>query len=166
MASTGPKISSRAMVMSRVTAEKTVGPDEEAGVEAVGRLGPAGHQGGALADSLVDVDAHPVPLGGGHQRTEPGLAVEGVARGERLGRRRGQRLHLGQPVPGDQHPGQGAAGLPGVDVALAHAVGHGRGQVGIGEDHVGRLAPQLQRHPLDGGRRPPRRPACRPGWSR
>ena len=69
---TGPKISSRAMAMSRVTEENTVGRTKNPLSRPVGRLGPAGQQGGPLADALVDVVADPVPLGGGDQRTEPG----------------------------------------------------------------------------------------------
>ena len=68
--STGPKISSCAIVMSVVTLEKTVGLHEEALLEPLGRLGAAGHERGALVDALLDVAAHALALHLGHQRAE------------------------------------------------------------------------------------------------
>ncbi len=54
MESTGPKISSRAIVMSLRTLAKTVGLHEVALGDALGPAGPAGHQLGALLDALLD----------------------------------------------------------------------------------------------------------------
>ena len=139
------------MVMSGVTDENTVGRTKKPSIQAVGSLGPAGEEGRPLADALVDVGPDPVPLHGGDQGSEPGGFVERVARGVRLGGGPGQVLGLGQPLPRDQHAGQGAAGLAGVGVALGHPVRHGLGQVGVGQEHVGRLAAELEGHPLDRG---------------
>ena len=66
--STGPKISSWAIVMSGVTSEKTVGLHEVAVLEALGRLGAAGHELRALLDALADVAAHALALRLGDQR--------------------------------------------------------------------------------------------------
>ena len=132
------------------------GPHEVALVEAVGQLGAPREQRGSFVDALLDVAAHPLELGGRHERPEAGVAVEGVAGRVGLRRLHRQRLDLGQARPGDDHAGERRAGLAGVDVAGRHAGGHGGGEVGVLEDDVGRLAAELERHPLDavGGQLP------------
>ena len=123
---------------------------EEALVEALGGVGAAGEQRGALLIALVDVAPHPLALDGGHERAEAAGLLERVAGGVRLGGGRGDGLHLGQAAARHQHAGERGAGLAGVEEALAHAVGDGLLQVGVVEDDVGGLAAELQRHPLHG----------------
>ena len=60
--STGPKISSWAIVMSRRDVGEHRRLHEVARVEALGRLGATGDERGALVDALLDVAAHPVAL--------------------------------------------------------------------------------------------------------
>ena len=55
-------------------------------------------------------------------------------------------LDLGEPLARHEHPGQRGAGLARVEVALRHAGGDRLLEVGVVEDHVGRLAAELQRH--------------------
>ena len=70
------------------------GRHEEPAVEPVGCVRPARQQPGPLADPLVDVHPHAVPLGGRHQGPETGRTVERVTGGERLRRRAGELLGL------------------------------------------------------------------------
>ena len=72
-------------------------------------------------------------------------------------------LHLGQPVPGNEHPGEGGAGLAGVHVATEEPGGDGGGEVGVVEQDVGRLAAELERDPLDALGRQLHDPPAGPG---
>ena len=49
----------------------------------------------------------------------------------------------------DQNARTGAAVLPGVVEHPGGRTGRGQLEIGVGEDDVGALAPQLERHPLD-----------------
>ena len=93
--STGPKISSWAIVMSLVTSENTVGLHVVALVEALGLLGATGEQRGALVDALLDVVAHAVDCCAA-DTSGPSLrlAAERVADGEAFGRRRPRSARL------------------------------------------------------------------------
>ena len=123
--------------------------DEVAALEALGRLGAAGDQARALLDALLDVAAHALALGVGDERAEPGRVVERVAEREARPPPAASASASASRCARDQHPGQRGAGLAGVEEALGDAVPDRLVEVGVVEDHVGRLAAELQRHPLD-----------------
>src|SRR4051794_27096192 len=125
------------------------GADEVALVEALRRRGTAGEQLRSFGLALLDVAAHALALSLGDEWAKPRTVLEGVARGEALRCLGGDLLGFGQLLARHQHPGQGAAGLARVEVALADPVGHSLAQVGVVEDHVRRLAAELHRDRLD-----------------
>ncbi len=82
IASTGPKISSWAIVIPGVTSENTVGLHEVAARLALRRLVAARDQLRALVHALLDVAAHALALRVRHQRPEVRALVERVAHHE------------------------------------------------------------------------------------
>ena len=138
------------MVMSRVTPENTVGATKKPRSSPSGASAPPVRSVAPSPTPLSMYVADPVALGGRDQGPEPGRPVEGVARRERLGR--GARP-APRPRPGVSRGTsirvRALQVWPGVEEALAHPVGDGGGQVGVGQDDVGRLAAELEGHPLD-----------------
>ena len=153
MQSTGPKISSTAMVMSLRTSAKTVGLHIVAAVEAVGTAEAAGDERRAFIDALLDEALDLVPLGFGDDRADGAL----------LGGRRVLHLHgfggrlgdgLGFFLLGARHEharGRVAA-LARVGHHLHDAGLHGLREVGVIEHDVGRLAAEFLRDALHGRR--------------
>ena len=146
--STGPKISSREIRSSSSVVLNSVGDDEVAA--AVGERGvAAGEQLGTLLAPGLDVADHAFVLLGGHERAELGLRVEP---GPELGglRRRGEPAHhLVEALGGHEQARAGVAGLAGVEVDRLEGALDRRIDVGVGKDHVRRLAAELERHPLE-----------------
>ena len=85
--STGPKISSWAMVMSLRTSEKIGRRDVVAHFESFGRRDAAGDDPRAFVDALIYVVTHSLLLGGAHERSEQARAGDGVVRHEARGAR-------------------------------------------------------------------------------
>ena len=72
----------------------------------------------------------------------------------------GQLGRLLLQVAGDDHPAPRHARLARVHEALADAGPHRLVEVGVVEDHVGRLPPELEDHPLEGARGQRRHPSA------
>ena len=110
----------------------------------------AAAQYGALGEAGRDVRLDLLQVLRGDQRSGLGLGVEGAAEPDLPG----AADHLVdeavvQRVLDDQ-PGAGRADLPRMQEDGREGEVHGRLEVGVGEDHVGVLAAELQRHLLHG----------------
>ena len=96
-------------------------------------------------------------MGVGDQRPEPTAIGQGVAEGVAgLDLVADHLDHCVVPVGGDQQPGEGATGLTGIEVGTRHRGARRLVEALViqgGQQDVGRLAAQLERHPFDGGRR-------------
>jgi len=99
MESTGPKISSWAMVMSVVTSENTVGWTKYPFSKPFGDLWAADDQLGP-SSMPFGYASHPVALGGRDQWAEHDARLEGVPRREASGRGGRLLLHFGQAERG------------------------------------------------------------------
>ena len=148
--STGPKISSWAMVMSLVTFGEHRGLHEVALVEALGLLGATGEELGALVDALLDVAPHPVALDAetsGPSRVSaangsPGVKVSAASAAicsTSASFDRGTIMR----VSAEQV-------WPELRKALPTPSAHGLREVGVVEDDVRALAAELEGDPLDG----------------
>ena len=148
VARTGPKISSRAIVISGVTPSKTVA-SKNAPLPVDGRGVAAGDELRAFPASALDVARDVLALLLRDERAEARLRVERVARRHLL-RALDDLLHervvdrLLDEQAGARRAELALAVEDGVDRALRGGV-----EVGVGEDDVGRLAAELHRDALD-----------------
>ena len=124
------------------------GSDEVAA--AVGERGIASHhQLGPLLAARLDVAHHAVALLGRHQRSQLGGRVEPRSKLSGLGLLGQSADHLVEARRGDEQARPRVAGLAGVEVDRLVGALHGSLNVGVGQDDVGRLAPELQRDALE-----------------
>ena len=114
-----------------------------------GASAPARDQARALVDAGADERADTLALPARHQRAEFGGRVERVAGHVPGGEPGGEVEGLVVAGGGHEHPRPGVAGLAAVEEGVGDAHLHCCLQVGVVEDHVGRLAPELEGDPLD-----------------
>ena len=149
---TGPKISSRAMVISSVTPEKTVGctkkPPKPCGWTRSPPVRSVRAFGAALGDVVHDLRA----LGGGDQRTHLHGLVHGVAERDPLGA--GDEAVEEGVADGamDEDAGAVRADLAGGVEVAEHRAADGAVEIGVLEDDERRFAAELERHVLHPGR--------------
>ena len=160
-ATIGPKTSSRRTRASREAGASTVGANQKPGPS--GAL-PRRDHGVAVVEERGDRLA----LAGGDQRTHLGRWVERVADADRLDVLGEQRREAIERRFLDEHPRARAAVLAGVGEHSAGRRRRGGLEIGVGEDHVRRLAAELERDALDrrgggGGDRAPHLGRAREG---
>ena len=149
MASTGPKISSRAIVMSGVTSPNTVGLDVIAAVEARRPAEAARDQLRALLDADADQALDLVELRLADDRPEIDALRARIADLERPGRPRRRSPALRRWRGGHQHARRRVAGLAAVAEAGEDACPHRSLEIRVGQDDVGRFAAEFLGDALD-----------------
>src|SRR5207302_10126970 len=91
-------------------------------LEALLRLRSTGHELRALLDALLDVATNPLALRLRDKRPETGVLLEGIPYLGRLRNARSDPLDFLEPLARYEHPGQRAAGLTRVQIALRDPV--------------------------------------------
>ena len=123
-------------------------------LEALGATGAACDEGRSLPHARFDQPLDLVELGLAHHGPDhrvSGLRRTDLDRLRRLPRHRHRVVVL---FGVHEHPRGSVAGLTAVAEAVLHAIAHRLLEVGVGQDDIGRLAPQLLVHALHGvGRR-------------
>src|SRR5581483_11030295 len=122
------------------------GGDEVAAAVALRRA--AGDGLGALREPGVDVALDAVELLLGDDRAEVGVRVQAGAHLGLPGEAREALDHLVEEPRLHVEPSRRVASLAGVRVAAEERAPDGGVEVGVGEDDVGALAAELERHPL------------------
>ena len=114
----------------------------------MGRAGAAGRHPRSLVGRRGDQLLDPLALTLGDQRPDDGGRIVRVADRDRVGRGRGEVDDLGVASRRNEHPGVGTAHLAGQVHDAGHDPGNDGVEVGVVEHDRGRLATELERHPL------------------
>ncbi len=103
---------------------------------------------GAVGAARIEEAGDPLELLVGHQRTHLGVVGETVAEFDALGDLGDAVDHVVEAVLLDEQPGAGHATLAMIEEDGVGRPGDGGLGIGVGEDHVGALAAELQGHLL------------------
>src|SRR5579862_9317184 len=145
---TGPKISSFAIRMPRVTLANTVGFTKFPSSSPEGMTFPADNEFRAFLDTRLDVFLNALILLYAGQWAESHILVSRIAHLDLFDGRSHQSLHFAQPVLRHDQARSRDAGLTVVQVTGCDSHRNGSGEIGVVQNDVRRLAAEFQRQAL------------------